>query len=240
MQHQRCEISGQQGDWTFTCATIPPLVRIVADAEVPRWSRCGFMDYLKHCPCMCVVSSKDFKKEYVRIRVMKLCGNANLFRLFSVGFGILALAVLLRVVFQHPEEYAVGERFVIDEIVFPTGFYVFHFKPITLFSIFSFLYWIFGLEGWEKQLKALPISVKRTVFIFFALVTFVFGYEAIQNFLQWTSFYILYQGNIDLLHHQLNPAMPKPVNFNFISKLFTMFVAGSLYSMYFFHRLEKD
>jgi hypothetical protein len=166
--------------------------------------------------------------------------NINPFRIVSAVFGILALAVLVRVVLAHPEEYAVGERFVIDEIVMPTSFYVFHFKPITLFAFFSFLFWIFGLESWEKQLKVLPLTVKRTFFIFFALAAFVFGYEAIQNFLQWTSFYILYQGDIDLLYHQLNPALPKPVNFNFISKLFTLFVAGALYSMYFFNRIERD
>jgi hypothetical protein len=171
---------------------------------------------------------------------MKLYASVNLYRVVSAIFGILALVVLLRVVLAHPEEYAVGERFVIDEIVIPTGFYVMHFKPITLFSFFSFLFWVFGLESWEKQLKALPLPVRRTFFIFLALVVLVFGYEAIQNFLQWTSFYILYQGNIDLLHHQLNPALLKPVNFNFISKLFTMFVAGALYSMYFFNRLEKN
>jgi hypothetical protein len=95
------------------------------------------------------------------------------------------------------------------------------------------------LESWEKQIRSLPSIGRRIIFIFFALATFVFSYEAIQNFLQWTSFYILYQGNIDLLYHQLNPALPKPVNFNFISKLFTMFVAGALYGLYFFHRLEK-
>jgi len=171
---------------------------------------------------------------------MKLHEKVNIFRIVSAVFGVLAIAVLLRVIFAHPEEYAVGERFVIDEIVIPTSFYVFHFKPITLFAFFSFLFWVFGLESWEKQLKKLPLAVRRLFIIFFALVTFVFGYEAIQNFLQWTSFYILYQGNIDLLYHKLNPAMPKPVNFNFISKLFTMFVAGSLYSMYFFNRLEKN
>ena len=164
----------------------------------------------------------------------------NPFLIASAVFGFLALGVLLRVILLHPEEYAVGERFVIDEIVFPTSFYVFHFKPITLFAFFSFLFWILGLEGWEKQLKALPLGVRRVFVIFFALVLFVFGYEAIQNFLQWTSFYILYKGDIDLLYHQLNPAMPKPVNFNFISKLFTMFVAGALYSVYFFHRIEKS
>ena len=171
---------------------------------------------------------------------MKRFESENLFKIISVVFGILAIIILLRVILIHPEEYAVGERFVIDEITIPTNFYLFHFKPITLFTFFSFLYWAFGLEGWAQQIKALPLGLRRTFFIFFALVTFVFGYEAIQNFLQWTSFYILYQGNIDLLHHQLNPAIPKPVNFNFISKLFTMFVAGAIYSMYFFIRIEKS
>ena len=170
---------------------------------------------------------------------MRHYDEVSVYRILSALFGILALTILLRVILAYPEERAVGERFVIDEIVLPAGFYMFHFKPITLFSFFSFLFWVFGLESWEKQIRSFPSIGRRIIFIFFALAAFVFSYEAIQNFLQWTSFYILYQGNIDLLYHQLNPALPKPVNFNFISKLFTMFVAGALYSMYFFHRLEK-
>ncbi|MEM2864917.1 MAG: hypothetical protein QXR65_06595 [Candidatus Bathyarchaeia archaeon] len=66
------------------------------------------------------------------------------------------------------------------------------------------------------------------------------GYEFLQNFLMWTSFFIMYGGNLDMLYHQLNPAMPKPVNFNFISKLFSMFFAGALYGIYYFHRMLKE
>jgi len=55
------------------------------------------------------------------------------------------------------------------------------------------------------------------------------------------SFYTIYQGDLDLLAHQINPnTMPKPVNFNFISKIFSMFLAGSLYGLYFFHKILKE
>jgi hypothetical protein len=162
------------------------------------------------------------------------------YRILAAIFGILALIILVRVSLTYPSEVAVGERFVIDELVLPTSVYVFHFKPITLFVIFAFLYWAIGLEGMRTLIIRLPLLIKRFIFIFFCLSAFIMGYEFLQNFLMWTSFYIMYGGNLDLLYHQLNPAMPKPVNFNFISKLFSMFFSGALYSIYFFTRILKD
>ncbi len=162
-----------------------------------------------------------------------------IYRILAAIFGVLGLEILLSVYLIYPSEHAVGERFVVDELIIPTPVYLFHFKPITLFVIFGFLYWAIGLEAWRNYIIRWPKIVKRGIFIFLSLSTFIMGYEFLQNFLMWTSFFIMYGGNLDLLYHQLNPAMPKPVNFNFISKLFSMFFAGGLYGMYFFHRILK-
>ena len=162
-----------------------------------------------------------------------------LYHILSVVFGLLCLGILIHVSTMYPSEYAVGERFVVDELIIPTSLYVFHFKPITLFVIFGFLYWIIGLESWRNKIIRWPRLIKRAIFIFLTLGGFIMGYEFLQNFLMWTSFYIMYGGNLDLLYHQMNPAMLKPVNFNFVSKLFLMLFGGSLYGMYFFNRMMQ-
>lgn len=162
-----------------------------------------------------------------------------MYHIASAVSGIMGLTILVWVLTKYESEYAVGERFVIEELVYPTPLYTFHFKPITLFVIFGFLYWTLGLEGWRNYISKIPRLGRRLIFIFFALSAFITGYEFIQNFFMWTSIYIKVGGDLDLLYHQLNPAMPKPVNFNFISKLFSMFFAGALYGIYFMNRLEK-
>jgi hypothetical protein len=166
-------------------------------------------------------------------------GELQVYRILSAIFGLLGLTILLRVSLKHRSEYVVGERFVMDELIIPTPIYVFHFKPITLFVMFGFLYWALGLEAWRNHILKWPSTLKRGIFIFLCLGAFIMGYEFLQNFLMWTSFFIMYGGNLDMLYHQLNPAMPKPVNFNFISKLFSMFFAGALYGIYFFHRMLR-
>ncbi|MBS7658344.1 MAG: hypothetical protein QW476_01110 [Candidatus Bathyarchaeia archaeon] len=163
-----------------------------------------------------------------------------LFKILAGIAGILGLSIIIKVLLSNPVEMAVGERFVIKEFVFPTAIYTFHFKPVTLLVIFGFLWWSLGLESFRNEIKKFPKWIKKLIFIFLALSSFVFAYEALHNFLLWMSFYTIYQGNLDLLHHQINPAMPKPVNFNFISKIFSMFLAGSLYGLYFFHKLLKE
>jgi hypothetical protein len=163
----------------------------------------------------------------------------NVYRILSAVFGVLGLAIMVKVILARPFEYAVGESFIMDELTLPTPFYTFHFKPITLFTILGFLYWTLGLEGFRNYFVKFPRVVKRLIIIFLATAAFVMMYEFIQNFFMWTSFYIMYGGDLDKLYHQINPAMPKPVNFNFISKMFAMFFAGSLYGLHFFMRMEK-
>jgi len=162
-----------------------------------------------------------------------------LFGILSIIFGIIALVIVLFVFVIHPSEKSVGERFILDEVTLRLPFYQFHFKPITLFVMFSFLFLVCGAESLYSRLCKLKLFAKQLFFIFFLLTTFVFTYETIQNFLTWTSFYILNQGkmSLDELSHQLNPAMLNPINFLFISKIFSLFLFASLYALYFFYRM---
>lgn len=171
---------------------------------------------------------------------MKERDELNVLLIMSAIFGVLCLAIILRVWITHPSEYAVGESFIIDELVIPTPIYTFHFKPITLFTIFGFIYWALGLEGFKNYIERFPRILNRLIIIFLASGAFVMMYEFIQNFLMWTSFFIKYGGDYDFLYHQINPSMPQPVNFLFVSKLFAMFLAGALYGIYFFARLDKN
>jgi len=162
-----------------------------------------------------------------------------IFGLISIISALIVLIILLFVFFVHPSEKAVGERFILDELTFYTPFYEFHFKPITLFVIFSFLFLVCGVESLQSKLSKLGLLTKKLFFIFFSLTAFIFAYETLQNFLMWTSFYILNGGkmSLDILSHQVNPAMISPVNFLFISKIFSLFLFSSLYGLYFFNRL---
>lgn len=166
--------------------------------------------------------------------------EALLFKILAGAFGILGLFIIIKTLVDNPVEIAVGERFVTNELIFPTAFYTFHFKPVTILVVSGFLWWTLGLEGFKKEIEKLPKWIKKLILIFLATSIFIFAYEALHNFLLWMSFYTIYQGNLDLLNHQINPAMPKPVNFNFISKIFSMFLAGSIYGFYFFHKILKE
>jgi hypothetical protein len=164
-----------------------------------------------------------------------------LFKILAGISGFSGFIIIIKTLLSYPKEQAVGESFVAKEFIFPTALYTFHFKPVTLLVIFGFLWWTLGLEGFKKEIEKFPKWIKKLIFIFLASSAFVFAYEATHNFLLWMSFYTIYQGDLDLLAHQINPnTMPKPVNFNFISKIFSMFLAGSLYGLYFFHKILKE
>jgi magnesium-transporting ATPase (P-type) len=187
------------------------------------------------------IKSKQLRKENLNIMKKseppKKDRSEFIFALISIICGIIVLIILFFVFFVHPSEKAVGERFVLDELTFYTSIYQFHFKPITLLVIFSFLFLVFGAESLYSCLSKISYLKKRLFFIFFFLTTSVFTYETLQNFLLWTSFFILSNGNsLDEISHQVNPAI-NPVNYVFITKIFNFFLFSSLYGLYFFHRL---
>lgn len=188
-----------------------------------------------------MIRQKKSKREEKSSRSTMNKKTELIFGVVSIISGIIALIILLFVFFVHPSEKAVGERFILDEFTFYTPVYQFHFKPITLFVVFSFSFLVFGAESLYSQLSKISLFTKRLIFIFLFLTTFIFAYETLQNFLMWTSFYVLTSGEIplDVLTHQVNPAMLGPVNFLFISKVFSLFLFSSLYGLYFFHRTMK-
>jgi len=110
------------------------------------------------------IKSKQLRKE--NLNIMKKSESPKkdrsefIFALISIISGIIVLTVLLFVFVVHPSEKTVGERFVLDELSFYTPIYQFHFKPITLFVIFSLIFSIFGLEACRTKLATkIPFSL---------------------------------------------------------------------------------
>jgi len=160
----------------------------------------------------------------------------------SVVAGIVALSVLTWVIFIHPSEKVVGESFIKYEFTFHTPFYVFHFKPITIFVISAFVFWIFGLESIRTKLSTkIPLILNKLIFLFFIIVIFVFSYELILNFFFWAGAFILTSGekHIDTLSYPMNPISLTPRNFNFITKIYALYLFCGLYGAYFFHQIIK-
>lgn len=166
----------------------------------------------------------------------------QIFAITSTIFGVICLSILLYVYFKYPSERVIGEGFVKEQLQFLyTPYYRFQFKPITLFQISAFLFWMFGLESWYTKLSKIPELFKRSLFIFFCLVVFIYTFETIQNFFNWYSFFIISAGKtpIDELIYQIKPDMPSPINYTFLGKINNLFWGAALYGIYFTHRLLR-
>jgi hypothetical protein len=50
-----------------------------------------------------------------------------------------------------------------------------------------------------------PSTLKRGIFIFLCLGAFIMGYEFLQNFLMWTSFFIMYGGQLGYALSSVEP-----------------------------------
>jgi hypothetical protein len=169
--------------------------------------------------------------------------NEQIFGIISAFFGFVGLLILIYVYSKYPSEKVIGENFVKEELQFLyTPFYRFQFKPITLFQVSVFLFWMFGLESWYTKLSKSSELFKRSLFIFFCLVAFIYTFENIQNFFNWYSFFIIGAGksSIDELIYQIKPNMPSPINYTFLSKINSIFWFGALYGIYFTNRLLKS
>jgi ABC-type multidrug transport system fused ATPase/permease subunit len=194
------------------------------------------------------IKSKELRRE--NLNIMKRSESPKkdrsefIFALISIISGIIVLIILLYVFLIHPSEKAVGERFVTDELTFYTPIYQFHFKPITLFVIFSLIFLTFGLEACRTKLATeIPFFLKKIIFLLFFISIFILSYELILNFSFWVGTYILTSGEkpIDTLSYLMNPVSFVPRNFNFITKLYSLFLFFCLYGAYFFHGiLKKD
>jgi len=164
-----------------------------------------------------------------------------IFAAISIIAGLVVLSTLAWVFLKYPTEQALGQRFVKDEFIFHTPFYMFHFKPITILVISIFVFGVCGLESLRNHLLKLPLVIKRVIFIFFFTAIFVFGYETLHMFLMWTAT-ITVTGEITSLDEIIskpNPLLPYSVNFTFITKWYSLLLFLSLYGLYFMHQIMK-
>jgi len=187
------------------------------------------------------------------IRVLFNNKNDKALFLLSIVLGLVCLLLWLHITFFiDMQEQAFGEKWVFAEIVFltisknvlNTEFdIVFEFKPITLLSFFGILYWILGLEYLRKFFIKIPILLRRLFFSFSIACTLICTYEVIWTFALWnakiTSLTIqnpnIMSADIDKLAY-LNPIYP--VNLNFSTKIFSLALFASIYSIYYFYSLS--
>jgi len=189
-----------------------------------------------------------------RVRNLNKSKNDKTLFLLSIIAGLACLSLWLHVtLFIDMQEQAFGEKWVCDEIVFlsisknvlATEYdLVFEFKPISLFIIFGISYWIIGLEYLRRFFIRSSTLTQRLLFLFSVTCTMICTYEATFSFVLWnskiTSLAIqnpnLTSIDIDKLAY-FNPIFP--VNLNFSTKMFTLALFASVYSVYYFHSLNK-
>jgi len=161
-----------------------------------------------------------------------------IFGLISIIAGLIALATLIWVMAKYPTEEVIGERFLHDRLVFDTFIFKFHLYPITIFIIFSLIFWACGLESLRTEFSNLSSFIKTLLFIFFFIVFFISFYETATTFLFWVGKYVILSGelNMDLIQSDFEP-VGHVVSFIFLSKFDTLILFISLYSLIFFYRL---
>ncbi len=149
------------------------------------------------------------------------------------------LSVVIWAIAKYPTEPTVGQRFVMDEIpIIPwVGIY---FKPITIIVFLGFLAWASGLESVREYAERLPLQVCRLLVIAFSLIAPVYAYEVAWNFVMWSDAHILAPSTpVDLLYNNLNASMSLPIDFTFATKRDTLYLAVSLYSVFFIQTLRS-
>jgi glucan phosphoethanolaminetransferase (alkaline phosphatase superfamily) len=157
-----------------------------------------------------------------------------IFATISIIAGLVVLSTLAWVFLKYPSEQVGDERFVMDEITIIPGLN--HFKPITIIIISAFACWLCALEALREYIIKLPILIKRLIFISSCVIAFVFSYEVLWNFFMWASAHVLNPNlPLDLLSHQFNPSMTHPRNFVYATKLYSLILASSLYSIFFLY-----
>jgi hypothetical protein len=164
----------------------------------------------------------------------------RIFAAISILSGIVTLSIVVWVLLKYPSEQVLGERFIKDEIRILPIFRI-YFKPITIIVISTFVFWMCTLEALRKYITKLPMLIKRLIFISFCVIAFVFSYEVIWNFLMWTSAHIINPNlPLDSLYHQMNLSMRYPINFVEVTKLYSLYLVISLYSIFFFYANMKE
>lgn len=156
----------------------------------------------------------------------------------SAAAVVIVLAVAFWSFAKYPSEPAFGQRFVMDEVpIIPSlGIY---FKPVTLMAVFGFIAWACALEPLRGRAEQMPAAVSRMLVVLFSLVAMVFAYEVIWNFAMWSDAHTLSPGTpVDLLSNTLDPSITQPRDYAYVTKVDSLYVAVSLYSIFFIKTLK--
>jgi hypothetical protein len=158
---------------------------------------------------------------------------------------IFSLTILLWDIFTHPFETVEGQGLVDTEI----NILIFNMKPITLLVISSFILWMSGLEFLHNFLLKSPKIFKILMIFLLASISMIYVYETIWNFFIWNTAYELNKGNVHIDNitpqlNQMNPTRIQPkfrtYNLVYITKRDALYVACSLYGMFFFYALMNN
>ena len=156
---------------------------------------------------------------------------------FSIGFGVASITVLMFYVIRATAPYVIGQSLVSAEI----NLGILQIKPITLFMYLTFLSYALGLNS--------PISRERLVGIgdqkfeslyvvawFFVLVS---GFEVLYQIVLWSAS-LTVQGvqNPDIIVNWW-PANPYAINVVFASKLIVLIFAISCFSVDYMRRVRN-
>jgi len=100
--------------------------------------------------------------------------------------------------------------------------------------------WACALESLRGLQERLSVRASRALVIIFSIVAFVFAYEVIWNFVMWSDARILTPDvPVDLLSNTLDPSITQPRDFAFVTKVDSLYVAISLYSVAFIQTLRN-
>ena len=158
----------------------------------------------------------------------------------SLIAGIIALITLIHTFIVYPTERTYGERFVLDHLWLRTPIYNFHFKPITIFVVFGLIFWVCGIESLRTPLSTTSFFFKRIIFIVSFVFFFVFFYEVLHAFVFWSAAYAINLGEVDINMVYSDSPAGIMVNYNTMTKFFTLILFLSLYTLYFFHGIMKN
>jgi hypothetical protein len=157
--------------------------------------------------------------------------------LFSIGFGVASVTVLMYYVIRASAPYVIGQSLVSAEM----NLGILQIKPITLFMYLAFLSYASGLSS--------PISKERLVGIgdqkfealyvaawFFVLVS---GFEVLYQVVLWSAS-LTVQGvqNPDIIVNWW-PANPYAINVVFASKLIVLIFGVACFSVDYLRRLRN-
>ena len=160
-----------------------------------------------------------------------------LMNLFSIGFGLTSIFVLVYYVVRAPAPYVIGQSLVSAEI----NLGILQLKPITLFMYLSFLSYTLGLSSPISKQRLLGIGEQKfeSLYVVAWFMVLVSGFEVLYQIVLWSAS-LTVQGlqNPDIIVNWW-PANPYAINVVFASKLIVLIFGVSCFSVDYMRRVRN-